>query len=186
MANDVDLDAKRSKLEATEIKWCFIHFKDVLQSLTLVSETRLKKFVSCRKRWAAIDGEKADLCRESYEIFSDEECCQLICYAHEKCYKRICDENKLLKAEEKFKSTPQSTTAAALTSDETQKRKSTRLQMQSEAAVRLARNEHVHPVQCIICCRDTDQFVMVSMLIFTWLLNFGTCMSVTINFVKQI
>ena len=84
----------------TEIRSCFIHFKDVSQSLTLISETRLKKFVSCRKRWAALDGEKADLCRESYKVFSDEECCQLICHAHEKCYKRICDENKLLKAEE--------------------------------------------------------------------------------------
>ena len=155
MANDVDLDAKRSKLEATEIKLCFIHFKDVSQSLTLVSETRLKKLALCRKRWAALDGEKADLCRESYEIFSDEECCQLIRYAHEKCYKRICDENKLLKAEEKFKSTPESTTAAALTFDETQKRKSTRLQMQSEAAVRLSRNEHVLSVQCIISHLDS-------------------------------
>ena len=163
MADEVDQYAKRCGRKDMDQISCFIHFKDVSQSLTLISETRLRKLVSCRKRWAALDGEKADLCRKSYEDFTDEECCQLICHVHEKCYKRICDEYKILKAEKKFKSNAQA--AAALTSDEAQKRKSTRLQMQNE--VFMARNEHVLPVQCVICRKDTDQFVMVSRLRFT-------------------
>lgn len=166
MADDVDQDAKRCRRKDFEIMSCFIHFKDVSQSLTVISETRLRKLVSCRKRWAALDGEKADLCRKSYEVLADEECCQLTCHVHEKCYKRICDENKILKAEEKFKLNAKSA-AAALTSDEAQNRKSTRLQMRNEAAVPVARNEHVLPVQCMICCKDTDQFVMVSRVRFT-------------------
>ena len=160
----MDQDAKRCRRK--DIMSCFIHFKDVSQSLILISETRLKKLVWCRKRWAALDGEKADLCRMSCEVFADEECCQLTCHVHERCYKRICDENKILKAEEKFKANAQSAAAAAAAltlSDEAQKRTSTRLQKQNEAVV--ARNEHVLPVQCIICRKDTDQFVMVSSLI---------------------
>ena len=174
MADDVDRDAKRSKLECTKKKLCFILFKDVSQSLTLISGTCMRKFVTCRKRWAALDGEKAELCRQSYEVFTDEEYCKLSYYAHERCYKRICDENKLQKAEEKFSSNknlsshPQSAAEAALSFDESQERKSTRLQMQSEASAnrRIARNEYVLPVQCIICRKETDQFVMVSRFIF--------------------
>ena len=169
MADDVDRDAKRSKLECTKKKLCFIH---VSQSLTLISGTCMRKCVTCHKRWAAVDGEKAELCRQSYKVFTDEEYCKLSYYAHERCYKRICDQNKLQKADEQFSSNknlrshPQSAAEAALSCDKSQERKSTRLQMQSEASANrcIARNEYVLPVQCIIC--HIDQFVMVRRFIF--------------------
>ena len=90
------------------------------------------------------------------------------------CLIMLMNENKLQKAEEKFSSSKnssshqQSAAEAALSSDESQERKSTRLQMQSEASAnrRIARNEYVLPVQCIICRKETDQFVMVSRFIF--------------------
>ena len=104
MADDVDRDAERSKLECTKKKLCFIHFKNVSQSLTPILGTGLRKFVTCSKRWAALDWEKAGLCLQSYKVFAEEEYCKLFYYAHERCYKRICDENKLQKIEEKFSS----------------------------------------------------------------------------------
>ena len=38
---------------------CFIHFDDVSQSLTQVTDKRLSKFISCRKRWVKLEGEKS-------------------------------------------------------------------------------------------------------------------------------
>ena len=76
MADDVDRDAERSKLECTKKKLCFIHFKDVSQSLTPISGTGLRMFVTCSKRWAALDWEKAGLCLQSYKVFAEEEYCK--------------------------------------------------------------------------------------------------------------
>lgn len=52
---------------------CFIHFDDVSQSLTQVTSQRLLKFISCRKRWIKLEGEKSDICRKSYGLFTDED-----------------------------------------------------------------------------------------------------------------
>ena len=90
------------------------------------------------------------------------------------CLIMLMNENKLQKAEEKFSSSknlsshPQSAAEPALSSDESQERKSTRLQMQSETSAnrRIARNEYMLPVQCMICRKEADQFVMVSRFIF--------------------
>jgi hypothetical protein len=91
MAGDVDN-------ENIEFHSCLIHFEDVRQSTSLISQTRLNKVISCPKRWMNLEGDKASLCRKSHELFSDE---HLLArekwYMHENCYKRICDENKIKK-----------------------------------------------------------------------------------------
>ena len=87
-----------------KLYYCFIHFDDVSQSLTQVTLQRLLKFISCRKRWVKLEGEKSDICQKSYNLFTDEDvveffsantCEDLQWYYHQNCYKRICDENKL-------------------------------------------------------------------------------------------
>ena len=91
---------------------CFIHFDDESQSLSLtqVTSQRLLKFLSCRKRWVKLDGEKSEICKKSYDLFTDEDvveflsantCENLQWYYHQNCYKRICDENKLKTVEAK-------------------------------------------------------------------------------------
>jgi hypothetical protein len=91
MAGDVDN-------ENIEFHSCLIHFEDVRQSTSLISQTRLNKVISCPKRWINLEGDKASLCRKGHELFSDE---HLLArekwYMHENCYKRICDENKIKK-----------------------------------------------------------------------------------------
>ncbi len=103
---------KSCPLKHLKLNKCFIHFDDVSQSLTKITEARLKKFVACRARWAEL-GQKSDICRQTYKLFSDENVdrhfsgticcgeCNLDWYYHQNCYKRLCDENKLQKAEEK-------------------------------------------------------------------------------------
>eukprot|EP00794_Sanderia_malayensis_P001845 gene1845-2078_t len=170
MEGDMDENVRERRLE---FKSCFIHFKDVSQSLMQISQVGFKKLISCRKRWVALEGEKTNLCRESCELFSDEEVAnyfendrgsnvsgesQFIVNMHENCYKRICDENKIQKAEEKFKLT----TASAITSTastEEVPRKSTRLEIRRDIIPTKRRNGNVLAVQCIICKKATDKFV---------------------------
>ena len=60
MADDVDVDRG---LQQKVFKSCFIHFKDVSQSLTRITEKRLLKLLSCRKRWIKFEEEeKAEIC----------------------------------------------------------------------------------------------------------------------------
>ena len=150
---------------------CFNHFDDVSQSLSLtqVTSQRLLKFLSCRKRWVKLDGEKSEICKKSYDLFTDEDvveflsantCENLQWYYHQNCYKRICDENKLKTVEakqqfcksnfEKIESEP--------------RRKLTRLSLaqdkKKESGVP-ARTHHVLPPRCIICEKESDLFVMV-------------------------
>ena len=141
-----------------EFQSCITHFEDVKQSTSLISKARLNKLVSCQNRWIKLEGEKTDLCRKSYEHVPDQ---QLLnsrqkWLMHENCYKRICDENKIKKAEDRFRSTQ------SVTSDVPGM--SSQLKRSSRKASHHGRNEHVLPVQCIICEKDTDLFVMVSSL----------------------
>ena len=99
------------------------------------------------------------MCRKSHELFSDERLlAQEKSYMHENCYKRICEDYKIKKAEERFRST------RSLSQVSNVQRVSTRQKTSchSESTAKKARNSHVLPVQCIICEKDTDQFVMVN------------------------
>ena len=151
MAGDVNI-------QSVEFHSCIIHFEDVKQSTSVISKARLNKLVSCRNRWIKLEGEKADLCRKSYEHFTDEQLLNVAqkWYIHENCYKRICDENKIKKAEDKFRSTQSATSDV--------QGASARLKRLSRKAAHHGRNEYVLPVQCIICEKDTDQFIMVGSL----------------------
>ena len=150
---------------------CFIHFDDVSQSLTQVTNQRLLKFISCRKRWVKLEGEKSEICQKSYGLFTDEDvvefpsantCENLQWYYHQNCYKRICDENKLKTAEAKCLS---SETSNEEKKDSEPGRKSTRLSLaqESKKCGVPARSSHVLQPRCIICEKESDLFVMVRM-----------------------
>ncbi len=53
---------KSCPLKHLKLNKCFIHFDDVSQSLTKITEAHLKKFVACRPRWAELEGQKYDIC----------------------------------------------------------------------------------------------------------------------------
>ena len=59
---------------------CFIHFDNVSlsQPLTQVTGPRLLKFISCRKRWVKLEGDKSDICRKSYDLFTDEDVAEFL------------------------------------------------------------------------------------------------------------
>ena len=149
---------------------CFIHFNDVSQALTQVTSQRLLKFISCRKRWVNLEGEKSDICRKSYGFFTDEDVAKLLSenrcnnlqwYYHQNCYKRICDENKLKTVEAKY----QSCQSNQEKTDNEPQRKLTRLSLtqgNKESGIQ-ARTSYVLPPRCIICEKESDLFVMVSL-----------------------
>lgn len=170
---------KSCPFKKTIRKTCFIHFDDVFQSLTSVTEARLKKFVACRARWAKLEGEKSDICMKTYELFSDvdvgkhfsgEECCgEIGLYYHQNCYKRLCDENKLQKAESK--TTPKSEqedieVETDLTPPEKMLRRS--LSDCGQNSEVKARSRHVLPPICIICEKKSDLFAMVGTIVLLY------------------
>ena len=149
---------------------CFIHFDDVSQSLTQVTNQRLLKFISCRKRWVKLEGKKSDICQKTYNLFTDEDvveflsantCEDLQWYYHQNCYKRICDENKLKTAEAKYPSCRNNQEET----DNEPRRKLTRssLAQENKKTGLTARTCHVLPPRCIICEKGSDLFVMVSL-----------------------
>ncbi len=69
MADDEEEDVGSLQ---NEIKSCIMHFGDVREALDLITELRLEKFMSCRRRWVNLQGEQAAICQKSYETFSDE------------------------------------------------------------------------------------------------------------------
>ena len=91
------------------VKLCSMHFNDVRETTLLITKQRLAKFLSCRRKWSRLDGEHAEICRESYSIFSDElgqekidsDNFDLEWHYHKTCYKRLCDEEKIRRAEAK-------------------------------------------------------------------------------------
>ena len=154
---------------------CFIHFDDVSQSLTQVTDQRLSKFISCRKRWVKLEGEKSEICRKSYGLFTDEDvaeflsantCENLQWYYHQNCYKRICDEYKLKMVEAKHVSSESNKEKTGSEVNEPQK-KLTRLSFGNDAQVSgvPARTYHVLQPRCIICEKESDLFVTVSLKI---------------------
>ena len=106
MADETNCSLMHLKLNKS-----FIHFDNVLQPLVKITQTHLKKFSACRKRLAKFEGLRSAICHHLYELSSDKDienhfscsnCCgELNWHYHQNCYKRICDENKLKKAEEK-------------------------------------------------------------------------------------
>ena len=96
------------------IKACFMHFKDVRESSHLITKQRLDKFICCRKKWIKLDGEQADICNLSYGLFSDElgqekvdsgNDFDLEWSYHKTCYKLLCEEEKIRRAEAKKRNT---------------------------------------------------------------------------------
>ena len=153
-----------------KLYYCFIHFDDVSQSLTQVTPQRLLKFISCRKRWVKLEGEKSDICQKSYNLFNEEDvveflsantCEDLQWYYHQNCYKRICDENKLKTVEAKYlscKSNQEETD-----SEPRRKLTGSSLGQGNKETGLTARTFHVLPPRCIICEKGSDLFVMVSL-----------------------
>ena len=92
-----------------QFKSCFMHFGDVRESLFVLTKIRLEKFLACRKRWVNLESEHAVICRKSYELFSDASVVdylkdgdfELDWYYHTTGYKRLCDEEKIRRAEAK-------------------------------------------------------------------------------------
>jgi hypothetical protein len=161
---------------------CFIHFDNVSlsQPLTQVTGQRLLKFISCRKRRVKLEGNKSEICRKSYDLFTDEDvaeflsantCENLQWYYHQNCYKRICDENKLKTAEEKHLSR-KSNQVKTDSEVAPPQRKLTRLSLADDGRENKksgvpARTSHVLPPRCIIREKESVLFVMVGLKIRT-------------------
>ena len=90
-------------------KSCFMHFGDICDTVFPITKARLEKFIACRKRWVNLNCEQAEICRNSYECFSDETVLDYVLKGnfeldwpyHKTCYKRLCDEEKIRRAETK-------------------------------------------------------------------------------------
>ena len=82
-----------------QIQSCFTHFEGVKEYRFKVSHLRLQKFIECRKKWAKLHCEQANIAKNSYDIFDDSylnsqlskdnESFDLDCY-HKTCYKKFC------------------------------------------------------------------------------------------------
>ena len=161
---------------------CFIHFDDVKEDLQILTEARFKKFASCRPRWVGLkeNTEHEQICSSTYEIFDDNsagnfEDSGLTLSYHKTCYKRLCDEEKIRRSEEKARKRAASSLedegtgscSSRTTASESSKRPSRR-----DASSGSKRNLHVLPETCIICQRGNDWFLQnkVSICFF---LSFG-------------
>lgn len=165
------------------VKLCFMHFKDVKESTCLITKQRLEKFVSCRRKWISLDGEHGEICRGSYNLFSDELLGQekinsdnfdLEWYYHKACYKRLCDEEKIRRAEAKAKRTINDRSSKETDDDKYSTtdhddnqhaapcRKLTRLETKRSSMAMAAepkqRNSFVLPERCIICLKGSNWF----------------------------
>ena len=84
-----------------------MHFNDVKETTNLITKQHLAKFLSCGKRWSRLDGEHAKICCKSCNNFSDQfgqekiDNFDLEWHYHKTCYKRLCDEEKIRRAEAK-------------------------------------------------------------------------------------
>ena len=93
-----------------KITSCFLRFEGIKDCLSEITKQRIKKFLSCRRRWADIKGKEGDVARKSYELFEDKLLAdylsshaefQLRWPYHKACYKKFCDVEKIRRAEEK-------------------------------------------------------------------------------------
>ena len=117
-------------------KSCIMHFGDVRETLYLMTEVRLEKFMSCRKRWVNLQGEQAAICQRPYKTFSDETASKILeknkldslqWRYHKTCYKRLCDEEKIWRAEAKVARNPAVLKEPEVQEAAAEKRKSVRL-----------------------------------------------------------
>ena len=154
------------------INSCFMHFIDIFESSFPITKTRLEKFIVCRQRWVNLQCEQSEICRKSYEYFSDEaleeylkgDAFELDWPFHKTCYKRLCDEEKIRRAEKKASSSIDSgknvnKNVGECSNIECEKRRSSRLSERCLNAKR-ARSVDVLPKRCIICKRDSSWLKM--------------------------
>ena len=147
-------------------KSCFMHFGDICETVFPITKARLEKFIACRKRWVNLNCEQAEICRNSYECFSDETVLDYVLKGnfeldwpyHKTCYKRLCDEEKIRRAETKASLCCEVENPQTVNININIKRRSTRLA--EESPRNRARNDHVLPERCIICQRETPWFKM--------------------------
>ena len=59
-----DVDSLQNEIES-----CIMHFRDVREAPHLITELRLEKFMSCRRRWVNLQGEQAEICQNCKESF---------------------------------------------------------------------------------------------------------------------
>ena len=104
-------EAKSSNdLSAIKITSCFLHFEGTKDCCSEITKQTVEKFLSYRKRWAGLQGKEGDVARKSYELFDDEVLKGYINNHpefefrwpyHKACYKKLCDGEKIKRAEEK-------------------------------------------------------------------------------------
>eukprot|EP00794_Sanderia_malayensis_P000765 gene765-55_t len=176
MADNEDGETNED-ITKSEISSCFMHFDGVVESLSKVSPKRIKKFITCRSKWAELQCQQGEIARQSFNLFSDE-CVNsyieehqnnfdLKWFHHAKCYKKFCDEEKIRRQHNKQKTQEQESCCSTQTEKEveTKARKLTRLSLLSPAsgesnkAVPQQRSKHVLPERCIICRRTTPWFM---------------------------
>ena len=90
---------------------CFMHFDGISEQLSKVTNLRLQKFIKIRHKWKDLSCKLAEIAGRSYELFDNEsvklflednrENFDLEWYYHAKCYKKVCDEEKLCRQQKK-------------------------------------------------------------------------------------
>lgn len=159
----VNLKMAAEMIRKIHLKSCFMHFDNVCETVFPITKARLEKFVESRKQWVNFNGEQAEICRKSYEFFSDEnildylneEVFELDWPYHKTCYKRICDVEKIRRAEIKSKAENSSPVEKVRAKTESEKRKSSRFVPAENVS---KRPKNVLPEQCIICQRQSPWF----------------------------
>eukprot|EP00794_Sanderia_malayensis_P013136 gene13136-14488_t len=146
MADNEDGETNED-ITKSEISSCFMHFDGVVESLSKVSLKRIKKFITCRSKWAELQCQQGEIARQSFNLFSDE-CVKnsyieehqnnfdLKWFHHAKCYKKFCDEELIRRQHSKQKTQEQESCCSTQTEKEveTRARKLTRLSLLSPAS----------------------------------------------------
>ena len=152
---------------------CFMHFDGVSEQLSKVTNLRLQKFIEIRHKWKDLSCKQAEIAGRSYELFDDEsvklflednhENFDLEWYYHAKCYKKVCDEEKLCR-KKKTKLKPELKRPPVLANHvpwrtNNCQEKNTRSAMQTETTTSWPqRNKYVLPERCILCEKDPSCF----------------------------
>eukprot|EP00112_Aurelia_sp_Birch-Aquarium-sp1_P018095 Seg4270.1 transcript_id=Seg4270.1/GoldUCD/mRNA.D3Y31 product="hypothetical protein" protein_id=Seg4270.1/GoldUCD/D3Y31 len=108
-----DEDEGESASDPSKIKItsCFLHFEGIKDCSSEITKQRIKKCLSCTRRWADLKGKEGDVARKSYELFEDKLLEDYLsshaefqfCWPyHKACYKKFCDVEKISRAEEKI------------------------------------------------------------------------------------
>ena len=141
-----------------------MHFEGITEQLSKVSRQRIKQFMECRSKWVKFNCQQAEIAASSYEKFDyesvnlyleEKENINLEWYHHMKCYKKICDEEKIRRQAKKEETKP-CTSNEELPGEP--RRKLSRTSTVAANKTLPQKNKHVLPERCIICQKDSSWF----------------------------